>query len=207
MSQPDTTPQHGREPKGLGPLPPHELAEPPEVLQRNWGWLLALGIALILGGLAALLLPVLASIAVTGLIGAVFLIAGVLQAVHGWQVQGWRAQLWSAVSAAVYLGGGALIFLNPLAGVVALTVLVVAVFLVDGIVRIVMGIRMRPERGWGWVLAGGVASALFGGVALAVLPQISLTLLGILAAVSLTLEGWACVFLALAARRAGQEDG
>ena len=190
-------------PGGLWPVPHGDLSDPPEAIRRNWGWLLALGIVLIVGGLAALILPFLASVAVTGLIGAVFLVAGVLQFLHGFRVAGWKAQAWSAVSGAVYLAGGVLIFLNPVAGMVALTVLVAAIFLVDGIVRIAMGVRMRPERGWGWVTAGGAASALFGGAVVAFMPAISLTLLGILAGVSLTLEGWACVFVALAARRAG----
>jgi len=189
--------------RGLGPLGPEDLTDPPEVLRRNWGWLMALGVVLIIGGLAALLLPFFASVAVTGLIAGVFAVAGLVQFFHGFRVSGWRAQAWSAVSGAIYLGGAALIFLNPLSGMVALTVLVAAVFLVDGAVRIAMGIRLRPERGWGWVAAGGVAAALFGGAVIAFMPAISLSLLGIMAGVSLTLEGWGCVFLALAARRSG----
>ena len=190
-------------PRGLGRLGPDDLIDPPEVLRRNWGWLMALGVVLIIGGLAALLLPFFASVAVTGLIAGVFAIAGIVQFLHGFRVSGWRAQAWSAVSGAIYLGGAGLILLDPLAGMVALTVLVAAIFLVDGAVRIAMGLRMRPERGWGWVTTGGVAAALFGGAVIAFMPAISLTLLGIIAGVSLTLEGWGCVFLALAARRAG----
>lgn len=192
-----------RGPFGMGPLGPDSLEEPPEIIRRNWGWLLALGIVLVIGGLAALLLPFLASVAVLGIIGAVFAVAGLLQFIHGFRVTGWKAQAWSALSGAIYLGGAVLLFLEPLAGLMALSVLVVAIFLIDGVVRIVMGLRMRPQRGWGWVMTGGLASALFAGVVLAFMPQISLTLLGVLAAVSLTLEGWACVFLALKARGAG----
>jgi len=206
MTEPKNDRPSGHKP-GYGRMRPEDLTDPPEIIRRNWGWMLALGVVLIIGGLAAFLLPFLASVAVTGAIGAVFLIGGALQFVHGFRVSGWRAQAWSALSAAVYLAGGVLLLLDPLTGMVALSVLVAAVFLVDGVVRIVMGLRLRPERGWGWVLAGGIASALFAGVVLAFLPGASMTLLGIMAAVLLTLEGWGCIFLALAARRAGRDGG
>jgi len=186
----------------MTPLTDDELVAPSEGARRNWGWMLALGIFLILGGLAALLLPFTATIAVTAAIGVIFFVGAVLQFIHVFRAGDWGARLWSGVSALVYLAGGVLLLLNPLAGMVALTVVAVAVFLIDGIVRIAMAVRMRPERGWGWVLTGGIGSAALAGLILALMPEISLTLLGVLAGVSLILEGWGCTFFALTAREA-----
>jgi uncharacterized membrane protein HdeD (DUF308 family) len=197
----------GRGRPGLGPLPDGSLDTPPEPLQRNWGWLLALGAALILGGIVALVMPFLASVAIEIAIGAVMLAAGGLQVVQVFRCEGWRARSWAGLSALLYLAGGVLLLLNPLAGLVALTLVIAAIFLVDGFTRLVMGVRMRPERGWGWITAGGALSAALGVAIMLLFPGISLTLLGILVGVSFILEGWSFAFLALAARRAARGEG
>lgn len=195
----DTRPMSDRIPT-LRRLGPGDLIDPPACLTRNWGWLLALGIVLVLGGIAAIAAPFLASIAVEGAVGAMMLIGGVLQGVHVWRAGGWRARLWSGVLAAVYLAGGGLLFLNPLAGLVALTLVLLSVLLVDGIARIVFGLRLRPERGWGWMTASGAVSTGLAAVLFLLFPAISLTALGTLAGVALIFEGWSFLFLALAAR-------
>lgn len=190
---------------GLGPLPKDALADPAASLQRAWGWLLALGILLILGGTAAFLAPVAASIAVELVVGAVMLVSGGLQL---WQTLGcadWRGRAWSVVSGLVYLVGGVLLLANPLAGVVALTIVMIATLMVDGIFRIALGFRMRPERGWGWIAFGGALTVALAGLLLALFgPELSLTLIGLFVAVSLIVEGWGVVFLAVAARRAAR---
>jgi uncharacterized membrane protein HdeD (DUF308 family) len=101
-------------------------------------------------------------------------------------------------SAVLYLLGGLLLLFNSLAGMVSLTLLMIALI---GALRMVMALRMRPDRGWGWLLIGGIA-----GLALAVgmtvlLPWIGLTALGLLAGIALIFEGWGFVYLALASRQ------
>ncbi len=202
----DTDPENGRRerPGGLlAPVPRADLQDPPEALRRNWGWLLALGIALLIGGAAAVLLPVAASIAVELAVGVAMLVGGAIQLVQAVRCEGWRARALALLAGALYLVGGALLLINPLAGLVALTLVMLTVFIVDGGFRIAMALRMRPERGWGWVLTGGVLSALLGAGGVLLFPGISLTLLGIIAGVSLIFEGWSFVFVALAARRGG----
>jgi uncharacterized membrane protein HdeD (DUF308 family) len=54
------------------------------------------------------------------------------------------------------------------------------------------------------MVAGGVTTLALAGLIFLLFPGISLTLLGILVAVSLILEGWSFVFLGVAARRAAK---
>ncbi len=173
----------------------------PESVRRNWIWLALLGALLIAGGLFALMAPVAAGIAATLVVGATLLICGVVQAVSAFRKAGWRGRLWQGLSAAIYLVGGVLLLFEPLAGTVALSLLVIAILIVDGGARVMLGLRTRPERGWGWMTASGVLSAVLGlGLALFALPAASLTLLGIVVATSLVFEGAAFVYLAFAAR-------
>lgn len=194
---------------GYGPVPADQLISPHVDLRRSWGWMLAFGIVLILGGMAAIAAPVFASLAVEGVIGVFLIAGGVLQLVQAYSCSGWKARLWSILAGLVYLVGGVLLFINPLAGLVALTLIMIVTFLMEGGLRIAVGLGMRPERGWGWMTVGGVISLVMAVVLLALWsssPALSLTLIGLLVAISLIFEGWACVFLALAARRAGSED-
>lgn len=185
-------------------LDPADLRDPPEPVCRNWGWLIAIGAVLILGGIVAAAMPVAASIAIEIAVGLVMLIGGIMEVVHAFRTEGWRARGWAILSGAVYLIGGGLLLLNPLVGLVALTLLIVAILTVDGAFRVALGVRMRPERGWGWMVAGGVTTLALAGLIFLLFPGISLTLLGILVAVSLIFEGWSFVFLGVAARRAAK---
>ncbi|GMG80919.1 HdeD family acid-resistance protein [Paralimibaculum aggregatum] len=200
------TPAAGNPPPGITPVAVIDLRDPPEAVRRNWGWLMAVGIALILGGTAAAAMPMLASVAAELTVGVVFAVAGVCQLVQALRTGGWSASAWCLISALAYLVGAALLLLNPLAGLMALTVVMAVVFLFDGGLRLAMGLKLRPERGWGWITAGGVGSVLLGAIIVLGLPGSSLTLLGVLIAISLIFEGWGFVFIALAARRAGQGE-
>lgn len=170
-------------------------------LRENWIWIALLGAALIAGGVVAIALPVMAGIAVTTVVGAAMILGAVLQGVHAFRDVGGRARAFSLLSAAVYLIGGALLLFNPFAGTVALSLLMLAIFIVDGAVRIAMGLRMRPDRGWGWMTGSGlVTAALALVIAIWFLPGASLSLLGVVAGVNLILEGWAFLFVAFAFR-------
>ena len=66
------------------PQPQTASHKPPitEVVREKWGWFLALGIALLIGGFAMITVPLASSIAVTLVIALVFAIGGVLQIWH-----------------------------------------------------------------------------------------------------------------------------
>lgn len=172
----------------------------PEWIRDNWVWIAILGAILMAGGVLALLMPISAGIAATLVIGASFLIGGVVQVVHGFRSKGWRGRGWHMFGGLIYMLGGLLLLIQPLAGVVALSLLLIAILLVQGATRIVVAVQMKPARGWGWVVASGALSVLVAIMALVVLPLSSITLLGAFAAVTIGLEGAALVYYAFAAR-------
>ncbi len=191
-------------PAGYGPLPPEALVDPARSLQRGWRWLVGLGALLLVGGTFAIAAPVVATVAVTLLVGLTILAAGVVQLIHVFDAAGWQARLWSGIAGVIYVVGGLLLLFKPLAGIVALTLVMIISLFVDGVFRVVMGLQCRPERGWGWLAAGGVVTVVLSVLMFGLFPGISLTLLGLLAGISLIFEGWSFIFLGLAARRAGE---
>ena len=74
-------------------------------------------------------------------------------------------------------------------------------FVAKGVFQIVLGFRLRPHDGWGWIVASGIVALLVGVLIWAQWPMSSLYALGTLAGISLAFTGWSYVWIALAARR------
>jgi uncharacterized membrane protein HdeD (DUF308 family) len=170
-------------------------------LKRNWFLIAALGAFLVAGGLAAIAMPIAAGVAVSMIVGAVLLVGGAMQVWDAFTAEGWRARALHAVSGVLYVIGGLLLLTQPLAGVITLSLLIVAILIADGAVRIGIGLTMRPERGWGWLTASGAVSLLLGtALVLFALPAAGLTTLGLVTGVSLILEGAAFIYVGFANR-------
>ncbi|SFB05005.1 Uncharacterized membrane protein HdeD, DUF308 family [Rhizobium sp. NFR07] len=175
---------------------------PVSALRDKWGWFLALGILLIAFGFIAFANLFAATVASVFYIGMLMLIGGIAYLVHAFQVKGWEHTLTWVLSGILYTVAGFLAFWNPALTAVVLTLLMAIALMVAGIFRIWVGVRMRPHRGSGWIIAGGVITALAGLIIALGWPVNSLLVLGAFLAVDLMIQGWAMVALALAARQA-----
>jgi uncharacterized membrane protein HdeD (DUF308 family) len=171
-----------------------------EALSRNWGWLLALGILLIILGVFAIGAPVVATIAFQVMLGWLLVIGGIAEAIHAFMAQNWRGFLFELLSAILYVVVGALLLFNPLLGAAALTLLLAVFLVVEGIFKIIMALRVRDHRGWGWLLASGILSLILGAMIWAQWPTSGLWVIGLLVGIQLLFTGWSLVMLALAAR-------
>jgi uncharacterized membrane protein HdeD (DUF308 family) len=72
---------------------------------------------------------------------------------------------------------------------------------VKGIFQIILGFRLRPHDGWGWIVASGVIALIVGILIYIQWPMSSGYAIGTLAGISLAFTGWSYVAIALAARR------
>ena len=62
-------------------------------VQSKWGWFLVLGVVLILGGLLAIMLPAISTIAASLVLGVVLSLSGVVKIIKAFRVTGWPAFL------------------------------------------------------------------------------------------------------------------
>jgi uncharacterized membrane protein HdeD (DUF308 family) len=172
-----------------------------ESVRANWGWMLALGILFIVGGIFAFISPFLASLVVTTIVAVVIVISGVAQIYQAWRMKSWGGFLWQLIIGIVLVVGGISIYANPVAGAVTLTLVAAVMFLVKGVFQIILGFRLRPHDGWGWIVASGVVAVIVGLLIYIQWPMSSFYALGTLAGISLAFTGWSYVAIALAARR------
>jgi uncharacterized membrane protein HdeD (DUF308 family) len=169
-------------------------------LHERWAWLLGLGLLLILFGVIAFANLFAATVASVFYIGMLMLIAGMAHLFHAFQVKGWEHGLSWGLSGFLYTVAGLLAFWNPALTAVVLTLLMAVALVVAGIVRIWVGLRLRPMRNASWLILGGVVTTLAGMIIALGWPVNSLLVLGAFLAVDLIIQG--CALDALAARAA-----
>ncbi|WP_435157248.1 HdeD family acid-resistance protein [Haladaptatus sp. DFWS20] len=171
----------------------------------TWKTLLATGTIIAVVGVLAIFFPFLAGLTLSVLLGAALLVGAALHAVHAFSAGNWKGVLWQVVLAIVYAVAGVSLIVNPVFGLATLTILVIAYLAVIGVVEIVMGIALRPEKNWGWVVASGVVSLLLAGLLFAGWPASAAWALGLLFGVSLLTSGLSMVGLAMGGREAERE--
>jgi uncharacterized membrane protein HdeD (DUF308 family) len=173
------------------------VAEVESQIAAHWVWYLILGIALLLGGMAAIAFPILSTITAKLALGWIFLFAGAVAIAHGFLAGNWRGFFWNLLIGILYVAAGAYLLLLPLAGIVTLTMVVAALFLADGILEIMMAFRLRPHHSWGWVLASGVAALIAGALIWSHLPSSATWVIGVLVGIKMIMAGWSFIALAL----------
>jgi uncharacterized membrane protein HdeD (DUF308 family) len=173
------------------------------VVKAHWKAFLFEGIVLALLGLAAMILPPLASLAVTIFLGWMFLISGVA----GLLVTYWTRQMpgfwWSLFSAALAVLAGGILLAKPEQGVLTFTIVIGAYFLAEGVVTIMYALEHRRELSgrWSWLLLSGVMDLLIAFIIVAGLPGSAEWAIGVLVGINLLLGGASMVGMALAARQ------
>jgi len=171
-------------------------------LRAKWGWFLALGIVLALGGALAVALPAISTFAASTILGVVLSLAGIVKMIQSLQVKEWSGFVWQELTGAVEVVGGILIYFSPLKGALAITLLIALVLLVQGLLQVALAVRVRDQDGWLWFGVSGLV-ALAASAALALkLPYTRSYEPGIVAGISLLVAGIAYVAIALTLRRA-----
>lgn len=173
-----------------------------EAIQRNSGWFIGLGILWMVFGILAIILPTVAGVAVDILLGILFLVGGAAQIVHAARAKGWRGTVWQGLGGVLALILGAVLLFFPWQGLLALTVVLAAFFLANGVFKIVAAFGNRDMKGWGWLLFSGILSIIIGVLVTIGWPASALWAVGILVGIELLFMGWWMMIAGWAARSA-----
>jgi uncharacterized membrane protein HdeD (DUF308 family) len=150
---------------------------------------MALGIILILIGIAAVAFPFLATNAAKTFLGWLLIIGGIAQIVHAFYTQKWSELFLNLLIGAPYLVVGGWLAFIPFVGVISLTLLLAIMFIVDGVLEIGMGVRLRPQEGWIWLIVAGVIAILAGVLIIAHLPSSADWAIGLLVGITIISAG------------------
>ena len=173
---------------------------PTSSLQSKWIWFVGLGVLLLVCGLIALGNLMLATVVSVYYIGMLMLFGGVIYLVHAFQVRGWDHVLFWALSGLLYVLAGISAFVNPILTSAALTLFLSLALVIAGVFRTWVGRKMKPAKGWGWIVASGVVTALAGFVIALGWPVNSLWVLGLFLAADLIIQGSTMIAFGLGIR-------
>jgi uncharacterized membrane protein HdeD (DUF308 family) len=173
-------------------------------LREHSTFFLVEGIVLLILGALAILLPPIATLAVTIILGWIFLVSGMIGWMTTFGARGAPGFWWSLLSAILATGAGLVLLLQPASGAVSLTALLIVVFVIEGMATIAYAFEHRHELSgrWEWMLFSGIIDLLLAFIILAGFPGTALWALGIMVGVNLIFGGAALVGIALHARQA-----
>ncbi|WP_322516920.1 HdeD family acid-resistance protein [Rhodopseudomonas palustris] len=185
-------------------------ADGPERLQatveaaigKHWKAYLIEGILLLVFGFAAILLPLLASLAITILLGWLFLVSGIAGLAFSYWARQAPGFWWSLASAILAVIAGVILILMPVQGTLTLTLVIGVYFLAEGVATIMYALqhRGRLSERWGWMLAAGVLDIIVAFIIISGWPGTAAWAVGLLVGINLVFGGTSLIAMALAAR-------
>jgi len=171
-------------------------------VRDHWVLFLVEGNVLVVLGLLAIFLPLIASLAATVFFGSILLVAGVMGLIATIAARHAPGFSWSLVSAVLAIVTGALLLASPVGGAVSLTVVLIAFLFIEGAASIMYAIthRSRESAGWGWMFASGLIDVVLAALLFAGLPGTALWALGVLIGINMVFGGWSLTAMSLSAR-------
>lgn len=168
--------------------------------KRNATLLMILGVLMVIFGVLAIASPLMTGVAVAMFVGALMLVTGVMRIVAAIKSGHWGSGIWGTLIGILGIVAGIILLARPLLGLATLTLLLAAYFLASGICEVIVAFKMKPEKGWGWMLFGGIVSVLLGFMIWRQWPVSGAWAIGILVGIHMLMIGFTMIFLGSSAR-------
>jgi len=158
-------------------------------LARNWRWVLAFGLLMVLIGVAAIAAPQVATLAIATLIGWLFLFAGASQLVSAYYLRHSQPVSPIVIGGLLATAAGMVMLLFPGLTARMFALLLGCFFLAEAVFKGVGAFDIRPHPLWGWLLADGVVTGILALLILGGWPSGSVAVIGLLVGISLVFSG------------------
>lgn len=168
-----------------------------EGLRQRWGWLLFLGIVMVILGTVAFFIMPAATVGTVLVLGWLLVISGVVELIQAFRERKSGNLFLHLIGGVLGILVGLLVVTHPIAGALAWTLLFASFLTVIGIFRTVAAIRLKFPH-WKWAVFDGVITLGLGILLWAEWPWSGLWFIGLAVGVSLVLRGWSYIMLALA---------
>ncbi|MGL4543026.1 MAG: HdeD family acid-resistance protein [Polymorphobacter sp.] len=169
--------------------------------RKNAGWLMLLGILEILVGIAAIVAPFVAGVAVVIVVGVVMLVVGITRIISAFMAGSFGSGVLAFLWGLLVTIAGYYFITHPALGLKSLTLFVALALAIDGVMRTIMAFQMKPANGWGWMLFGGAISVVLALMVFNQFPVSAVWLIGTLVGISVMFNGFTTLTVALAARK------
>lgn len=172
-----------------------------DINKNNNGSLLIGGLLIALG-IIGIAQPAVSTIFAETWLALILSSAGVAKLVYAFQTRDNGGFVWKLLLSILYIATGVMLFVNPLTGVLTLTLLLGSFLLAEGVFELILAFRLRPQRNWTSVLIDGIITLVLGGMIWFQWPFNAPWLIGTLVGVSVLFTGVSRVMLSLNHRSA-----
>ena len=157
---------------------------------------------LVLAGLAMIALPLEAGIGIAIVFSSLIIAAGVLHLVFAVVAGSFGGYLWRTLIGILYMIGGIYFLMHPVRALAAFTIVLGAIFMIEGVLQIIAYFGIRALPGAGWMLFDGIVTVLLAILILAHWPSSSNWALATIVGINLLMSGITRFMYLMAHRRA-----
>jgi len=168
-----------------------------EGLSRSWKALMIVGVAAIVLGCIAILVPAVASVGTAIFIGWLLLFVGVVMVVAAFSAHSVGTLVLRLIWAILTVVVGIWLIVEPHNGTLTLTLVLGIYFLFMGLTRTTIAFIARGEANAGLIGLSGIAGLLVGILILAKFPSSADWAIGLLVGIDLIFAGWTLTSIAL----------
>jgi uncharacterized membrane protein HdeD (DUF308 family) len=158
-------------------------------MEHHAGWSGLWSGLMIAAGIVAIAVPWVAGVAVTALVGWLLIFSGILHLAFAWRGAHGAAVTWEALLGILYACTGLYVVLNPIAGLVSLTLVVSAYLFFEGVLELVLFFLLRPVAGAVWFVVDGLVTLVLAALIASTWPSSAVWVVGTLAGISMLFSG------------------
>jgi len=170
-------------------------------VRRAATWSIVLSVLMIVAGVLAICVPVVAGVAITALVGWILIFSGLLHLGFAWRAGRAAGVVWEILLGIVYGAIGFYLLANPAAGLASLTLAIAFYLLIEGMLEFVLSFQLRPAPGSGWLLVDGIVTLLLAVMIWSTWPSSAAWVVGTLIGISMLFSGITRLMLSFAVRR------
>ena len=173
-----------------------------DILKQATGMSVGWSIVMIVLGFLALLLPFATGVGVSIAVGWIIFFGGFVYLAYAFTAQSAGAVIWRILIGIIYVVGGGYLAFNPGLALESLTLVMAAIFFVEGLLEIVVFFQFRVLPGSAWILFDGIVTLVLAYMIWRQWPASSAWAIGTLLGINLILSGFTRLTYSLAGRKA-----
>jgi len=174
-------------------------------LKANARWAVIIGIVMVVAGMLAITSPFVAGISITIMVGVILAVSGISQCFLAFKAGAFGRGLVLFIIGVLMTIAGFYMMRQPVAGLAALTIILMWYLLVTGVLEIIVAFQLKPAAGWGLELFGGIVTLILGILLWRQFPLSGAWAIGVLFGIKLILSGWTFVFIGRSVKKTAME--
>ena len=170
------------------------------VVKKALNGSIIISVLMIVVGVLAIILPPVAGVAITLLVGWLMLFTGAAHLAYAWHTRTVGGLAWGILLGTVYILAGGYVLLNPVVGLASLTFVLAAYLVLESILELMLWYQFRLLPGSSWFLVDGIITLVLALVILRTWPASTVWVVGTLVGISMLFSGVARLMHSLGTR-------